>query len=93
MDYINKRICHLAKSLLVNGEFLSWRRFSRSPISIADIKISPVCNKQTDRIVVGARGSSRDNEPLFIALDNHGYGSQLSDRPERGENLGWKLRC
>jgi integrase/recombinase XerC len=29
---------------------------------------------------LAARGSCKDNEPLFIALDNHGYGSRLSGR-------------
>ena len=64
MNSIDKRICHLAESLLVKGEFLSWRRFSLSPLSnakratkaVADIEIAPVCNKQTDRIVVGGAG-------------------------------------
>ena len=71
MDYINRRICYLAESLLVKGEFLSWRRFSLFPLSnafakrlvekratkaVADIEIAPVCNKQTDRIVVEGAG-------------------------------------
>jgi hypothetical protein len=47
MDSIDKKICYLAENLIVKGEFLSWRRFS-----IADIEIAPICNKQTDRIVV-----------------------------------------
>jgi hypothetical protein len=52
MDYINQKICHLAESLLIKGEFLSWRRFSLSPLSIPDIEISPICNRQSDRIIV-----------------------------------------
>jgi hypothetical protein len=52
MDSIDKKICYLAESLLIKGEFLSWRRFTLSPLSIADIEIAPICNKQTDRIVV-----------------------------------------
>jgi hypothetical protein len=52
MDTIDKKICYLAESLLVKGEFLSWRRFTLSPLSIADIEIAPICNKQTERIVV-----------------------------------------
>jgi PBP1b-binding outer membrane lipoprotein LpoB len=52
MDRINKKVCQLAENLLVKGEFLSWRRFSFSPQSIPDIEIAPICNKQSDRIVV-----------------------------------------
>lgn len=52
MDYINQKICHLAENLLVKGEFLSWRRFSLPASSIPDIEIAPICNKQSDRIVV-----------------------------------------
>jgi hypothetical protein len=52
MEYISKKVCHLAESLLIKGEFLSWRRFSLSPLFIPDIKIAPICNKQSDRIIV-----------------------------------------
>ena len=52
MDYINQKICHLAENLLIKGEFLSWRRFSLSPLSIADIEIAPICNNQSDQIIV-----------------------------------------
>ena len=52
MEYISKKVCHLAESLLVKGEFLSWRRFSLPPLSIPDIEISPICNKQSERIIV-----------------------------------------
>ena len=52
MDSIDKKICYLAESLIVKGEFLSWQRFTLSPLSIADIEIAPICNKQTDRIIV-----------------------------------------
>jgi hypothetical protein len=52
MDSIDKKICHLAESLLIKGEFLSWRRFSLQAFSISDIEIAPVCNRQSDRIVV-----------------------------------------
>jgi hypothetical protein len=52
MDYINRKVCDLAENLLVKGEFLSWRRFSLPASSIPDIKIAPICNKQSDRIVV-----------------------------------------
>jgi hypothetical protein len=52
MEYITKKVCHLAESLLIKGEFLSWRRFSLPPQSIGDIKIAPICNKQSDRLVV-----------------------------------------
>ena len=52
MDYINQKVCHLAESLLIKGEFLSWRKFSLSPLSIPDIEIAPICNRQIDRIVI-----------------------------------------
>jgi len=52
VEYISKKVCHLAESLLVKGEFLSWRRFSLPPLSIPDIEISPICNKQSERIIV-----------------------------------------
>ena len=52
MDSIDKKICYLAESLLVKGEFLSWRRFNLPAFSIPDLKISSVCNQQSDRIVV-----------------------------------------
>jgi hypothetical protein len=52
MDSINQKVCYLAESLLVKGEFLSWRRFSLAPLSIPDIKIAPICNRQSDRIIV-----------------------------------------
>lgn len=52
MDSIDKKICYLAESLLIKGEFLSWRRFNLVSLSIADIEIAPICNKQSDRIVV-----------------------------------------
>jgi hypothetical protein len=52
MDSIDKKICHLAESLLVKGEFLSWRRFNLPAFSISDLKIASICNQQSDRIVV-----------------------------------------
>jgi hypothetical protein len=52
MDSIDKKICYLAESLLVKGEFLSWRKFTLPPLSIPDIEVDPICNKQSDRIVV-----------------------------------------
>ena len=52
MEYISKKVCHLAESLLIKGEFLSWRRFSPSSLSIPDIEIAPICNRQSDRIVI-----------------------------------------
>jgi hypothetical protein len=52
MDYINQKICHLAESLLIKGEFLSWQLFSLPPLSISDIEIAPTCNKRSDRLVV-----------------------------------------
>jgi hypothetical protein len=52
VKYIEQKVCHLAESLLVKGEFLSWRKFTLPPLSIPDIEIDPVCNKQSDRIVV-----------------------------------------
>jgi hypothetical protein len=52
MDSIDKKICYLAESLLVKGEFMSWRRFNLPVFSIPDLKISSVCNQQSDRIVV-----------------------------------------
>ena len=52
MEYISKKVCYLAESLLIKGEFLSWRRFSLPPQSIPDIEIAPICNRQSDRIVV-----------------------------------------
>jgi len=42
----------LVESLLIKGEFLSWRRFSLPSLSIPDIEISPICNKQSERIIV-----------------------------------------
>ena len=52
MDSIDKKVCYLAESLLVKGEFMSWRRFNLPAFSIPDLKISSVCNQQSDRIVV-----------------------------------------
>ena len=52
MEYISKKICYLAESLLVKGEFLTSRRFMIPPLSIADVQITPFCNRQSDRIVV-----------------------------------------
>lgn len=52
MNSIDKKICYLAESLLVKGEFLNCRRFNLPPLSIADIKVASICNKRTDRIVV-----------------------------------------
>jgi hypothetical protein len=52
MDSIDKKICYLAESLLVKGEFMSWRRFNLLAFSIPDLKISSICNQQSDRIVV-----------------------------------------
>jgi hypothetical protein len=52
MDYLNQKICHLAESLLIKGEFLSWRRFNLSPLSISDIEIALICNRQSDRIII-----------------------------------------
>jgi len=52
VEYISKKVCHLVESLLIKGEFLSWRRFSLPSLSIPDIEISPICNKQSERIIV-----------------------------------------
>ena len=52
MNSIDKKICYLAESLLIKGEFLSWRRFSLPAFPIPDLKISSVCNQQSDRVVV-----------------------------------------
>ena len=52
MDSIDKKVCYLAESLLVKGEFMNWRRFNLPAFSIPDIKIASVCNQQSDRIVV-----------------------------------------
>ena len=52
MDSIDKKVCYLAESLLVKGEFMNWRRFNLPAFSIPDLKISSVCNQQSDRIVV-----------------------------------------
>jgi hypothetical protein len=52
MEYISKKVCHLAESLLIKGEFLSWQLFSLPPLSITDIEIDPTCNKRSDRFVV-----------------------------------------
>jgi hypothetical protein len=52
MDSINQKVCYLAERLLVKGEFLNWRRFNLPPLSIPDIEIAPICNKQSDRIIV-----------------------------------------
>lgn len=51
MEHIRK-VCHLAEELLIKGELLSWRKFRLYPISIADMQIAPICNRQSDRIVV-----------------------------------------
>ena len=42
----------MAENLLVKGEFLSWRRFKLYPLSITDVQIDPICNRQSDRIIV-----------------------------------------
>jgi hypothetical protein len=52
MEYITKKVCHLAESLLIKGEFLNWQLFSLPPLSITDIEIAPTCNKRSDRLVV-----------------------------------------
>ena len=52
VEDINQKICHLAENLLVKGEFINWRRFNLPAFSIPDLKISSVCNQQSDRIVV-----------------------------------------
>lgn len=52
MSYIERKICYLAESLLVKGEFISWRRFSLAAFSIPDLEIASVCNRRSDRIVV-----------------------------------------
>ena len=52
MNSIDRQICYLAESLLVKGEFMNWRRFNLPAFSIPDLKISSVCNQQSDRIVV-----------------------------------------
>ena len=52
MEYISRKVCYLAESLLIKGEFVSWRRFSFPALSIADIEIASICNRQSDRIVV-----------------------------------------
>ncbi len=52
MEYISKKICQLAESLLIKGELVSWQRFILPALSIPDIEIDPMCKKQNDRIVV-----------------------------------------
>jgi hypothetical protein len=52
MESISKQVCDLAESLSTKGEFLSRRRFSLSSHAILDIEISPICNRQNNRIVV-----------------------------------------
>jgi hypothetical protein len=52
VEYIDRKVCHLAESLVVKGEFLSWRKFTLPPLSIPDIEIAPICNKQSDRLIV-----------------------------------------
>jgi hypothetical protein len=52
VEHIERKVCYLAESLLVKGEFLSWRKFTLPPLSIPDIEIAPICNKQSDRIIV-----------------------------------------
>jgi hypothetical protein len=36
----------------LKGEFLSWRKFTLPPLSIPDIEITPICNRQSDRLSV-----------------------------------------
>jgi hypothetical protein len=52
MNSIDNKIFHLAESLLLKGQLQSWRRFSLGVLLIADIEIAPICNRQSDRIVV-----------------------------------------
>jgi hypothetical protein len=52
MDSIDRKVCHLAESLVVKGEFLSWRKFTLPPFSIPDIEILPICNQQSHRTIV-----------------------------------------
>lgn len=52
MENIDRKVCHLAESLVVKGEFLSWRRFSLHPLALSDIEIAPICNQQSHRIVI-----------------------------------------
>jgi hypothetical protein len=42
----------LAGSLVVKGEFLSWRKFTLQPLAIPEIEIAPICNKQSYRLIV-----------------------------------------
>jgi hypothetical protein len=52
VEYIDRKVCYLAESLVVKGEFLSWRKFTLPPLSIPDIEIAPICNRQSDRLIV-----------------------------------------
>ena len=52
MDRLSSKICQLAENLLIKGELIIWRRFSLGSLSTLDIEIAPICNQQSDRIVV-----------------------------------------
>ena len=52
MDHLSSKICQLAENLLIKGELIIWRRFSLGSLSTLDIEIAPICNQQSDRIVV-----------------------------------------
>jgi hypothetical protein len=52
VEYIDRKVCYLAESLVLKGEFLSWRKFTLPPLSIPDIEITPICNRQSDRLSV-----------------------------------------
>ncbi|AFY92851.1 hypothetical protein [Chamaesiphon minutus] len=52
MDRLSSKICQLAENLLIKGELIIWRRFSLGSLSTLDIEIAPICNQQSERIVV-----------------------------------------
>jgi hypothetical protein len=52
MDRLSSKICQLAENLLIKGELIIWRRFSIGSLSPLDIEIAPICNQQSERIVV-----------------------------------------
>jgi hypothetical protein len=52
VNQLSNKICQLAENLLVKGELIIWRRFSLSSSFTLDLKIAPICNQQSERIVV-----------------------------------------
>jgi hypothetical protein len=47
VEYIDRKVHHLAESLVVKGEFLSWGKFTLHPLALREIKIAlMICTLQ-----------------------------------------------